>query len=115
MSPVNCPGTLNFKNTLTVHANFSTMRSHSEIFLVIALILEDSTANSAGDLSHGVIDTYGMDYTNGYARLSATLAQAAQLSPNCNALCIRVQIQDKQGLCHHLANENTLVWVKKDA
>lgn len=67
------------------------------------------------EIYHGVIDTYGMDYTNGYARLSATLAQAAQLSPNCNALCIRVQIQDKQGLCHHLANENVLVWVKKDA
>ena len=43
MSPVNYLGTLNFKNTSTVHANFSTMLSHSEIFLAIALILEDST------------------------------------------------------------------------
>ena len=67
------------------------------------------------EIYHGVVDTYDMDYDNGYARLLATLAQAAQLSPNCNALCIRVQTQDKQGLCHHLANEDALVWVKKDA
>ena len=67
------------------------------------------------EIYHGVVDTYEMDYSTGYARLSATLSQAAQLSPNCNTLCIRVQTQDKQGLCHHLANENTLIWVKKDA
>jgi hypothetical protein len=67
------------------------------------------------EIYHGVVDIYDMEYKNGYARLSATLAQAAQLSPNCNTLCIRVQTQDKQGLCHHLANENSLIWVKKDA
>jgi hypothetical protein len=67
------------------------------------------------EIYHGVVYTYEMDYATGYARLAATLSQAAQLSPNCNALCIRVQTQDKQGLCHHLANDDALIWVKKNA
>jgi hypothetical protein len=66
------------------------------------------------EIYHGVVDTYEMDYADGLTRVRSTLKHAAMLTPNCNALCIRVQTQDKQGLCHHLANENRLQWVKKN-
>jgi hypothetical protein len=56
-----------------------------------------------------------MDYRDGLTRLRTTVSHASSLAPNCNALCIRVQMQDKQGLCHHLANEDRFTWVKKDA
>ena len=36
-------------------------------------------------------------------------------TPNCNALCTRVKTQDKQGFCHHLANDDRFTWVKKNA
>ena len=66
------------------------------------------------EIYHGVVNTYEMDYANGYGRMGATLQQAGNITPNCNALCIRVQTQDKHGICHHLANEDRFVWVKKN-
>jgi hypothetical protein len=67
------------------------------------------------EIYHGCIDVHDMDYATGMARVLAVSSHAAGLTPNCNALCVRVQTQDKQGLCHHLANENKFTWVKKDA
>jgi hypothetical protein len=66
------------------------------------------------EIYHGVVNTYEMDYANGYNRMASTLQQAANITPNCNALCIRVQTQDKHGICHHLANEDRFLWVKKN-
>jgi hypothetical protein len=66
------------------------------------------------EIYHGVVDTYEMEYADGLTRIRSTVAQAGSLNPNCNALCIRVQIQDKQGLCHHLANDGRFTWVKKN-
>lgn len=67
------------------------------------------------EIYNGCIDIHDMEYSSGMARVLATTSQAAILTPNCNALCIRVQTQDKQGLCHHLANEDRFIWVKKNA
>ena len=67
------------------------------------------------EIYHGCVDTYEMDHEDGLSRLRSTVAHAALLSPNCNALCIRVQTQDKQGLCHHLANDGKFIWVKQNA
>jgi hypothetical protein len=67
------------------------------------------------EIYHGCIDVHDMDYTDGLTRLRTTVSHAGSLAPNCNALCIRVQTQDKQGLCHHLANEDRFTWVKKNA
>ena len=55
-----------------------------------------------------------MDYADGLTRIRSTVQHAGLLTPNCNALCIRVQTQDKQGLCHHLANDGRFTWVKKN-
>jgi hypothetical protein len=66
------------------------------------------------EIYHGVVNTYEMDYATGYNRMASTLQQAGTMTPNCNALCIRVQTQDKHGICHHLANEDRFVWVKKN-
>jgi hypothetical protein len=67
------------------------------------------------EVYHGVVDTYEMDYPDGLTRIRSTLKHAGTLTPNCNALCIRVLTQDKQGLCHHLANEDRFIWVKNNA
>ena len=67
------------------------------------------------EIYHGCVDTYEMDYADGLTRIRKTVSHAGTLTPNCNALCMRVQTQDKQGLCHHLANEDRFTWVKKNA
>jgi hypothetical protein len=67
------------------------------------------------EVYHGVVDTYAMDHPDGLARIRSTVTQAGNLHPTCNALCVRVQTQDKQGICHHLANDDRLIWVKTNA
>jgi hypothetical protein len=67
------------------------------------------------EIYHGCVDVYDMEHGNGMERVLATVSQAATLHPNCNALCVRVQTKDKQGLCHHLANQGRFTWVKKNA
>lgn len=66
------------------------------------------------EIYHGVVNTYEMDYPNGFNRMANVLQQASNITPTCNALCIRVQTQDKHGICHHLANDDVFVWVKKN-
>lgn len=66
------------------------------------------------EIYHGCADTYEMDYADGLTRIRSTVQHAGLLTPNCNALCIRVQTQDKHGLCHHLANLDRFTWVKKN-
>lgn len=66
------------------------------------------------EIYQGAVYSYEMDHSSGYSRLANTLVQAGNIKPNCNALCIRVQTQDKHGICHHLANDDVFVWVKKN-
>lgn len=67
------------------------------------------------EIYHGVVDKCDLDYPNGLVRVRSTVSHAGTLTPSCNALCVRVQTQDKHGICHHLANENRLKWVKNNA
>lgn len=67
------------------------------------------------EIYHGAVDVCEMDHVDSLTRVRQTVSRAATLSPNCNALCVRVQTQDKQGFCHHLANDDRFTWVKKNA
>jgi len=67
------------------------------------------------EIYYGTVDTYEQDYPDGLTRIRSTVTQAGNLTPNCNALCIRVQVQDKHGMCHHLANDDRFIWVKNNA
>ncbi len=69
------------------------------------------------DLKHefyaGVIDVVEEDYCDGYKRLKATTNFAKQLKADSSPLFSYMRISDKEGVCHHLANEKRIVWVKK--
>jgi hypothetical protein len=67
------------------------------------------------EIYHGVVDTCALDYPDALVRVRTTISHAGTLAPSCNALCVRVQIQDKHGICHHLANSDRLTWVKSNA
>jgi ABC-3C protein len=60
----------------------------------------------------GIIDTCELDHADSFTRLKETLAQAASLPINSSPLSSVLLARDKQGLCHHLANEDRLLWVK---
>lgn len=67
------------------------------------------------ELYHGVVETCEAKYENGFERMRATLKFAVALPPFTNALSAAVKTQDRQGICHLLANVDRLIWVEDNA
>ena len=63
------------------------------------------------EVFHGVIDISDDVHVDGFRRMKATVAQAAQVSLTANPLSSVTKTQDRQGICHQLANEDRLTWV----
>ena len=63
------------------------------------------------EVFHGVIDTCNSSHQDGLARMRATLSQAAHIPTVSNPLGSVVQTQDRQGICHQLANADKLLWI----
>lgn len=73
----------------------------------------DGTFDSLQDeVYHGVIDKHNMPYQDGLARMHETLSQSASLAIESNPLLSVIKVQDRQGICHQLANRDKLTWVK---
>lgn len=62
---------------------------------------------------HGVITTVRADYADGYARVVAVTEKAGTVVIGGNDLGQELKVQDRTGLCHYLANEGELKWVRK--
>lgn len=63
------------------------------------------------EVYHGVVDICEGTHANGFNRMSATIAQAALLNSSSNPLASSIKTQDRQGICHQLANDDRLTWV----
>ncbi|WP_088049274.1 ABC-three component system protein [Virgibacillus dakarensis] len=71
---------------------------------------------------HGIIDTIYEEYEDGYERVKATTEKAKTLIlASDNILIDFVNVQDRMGICHHLANEKSkepdeaqVIWVIDD-
>lgn len=63
------------------------------------------------EIFHGVVDVADAVYADGYARMSATVAQASSIALTANPLASVTQSQDRQGICHQLANNDRLKWI----
>lgn len=64
------------------------------------------------EIFHSVVDISNQAHTTGYENIKKTTAIAVALNIQSNALLSVSKTQDKIGICHHLANENKLTWVK---
>lgn len=60
----------------------------------------------------GVVDVHDADYPNGLERLRQTLVASGQLQITNYVLVEYLEIADRKGICHHLANEDRLVWCR---
>jgi hypothetical protein len=61
------------------------------------------------DMYHGVIDTCMSVHTNQLACIQAVMAQAANVQVS-GPLAPHARVPIKQGICHHLANEDRIKW-----
>ncbi len=65
------------------------------------------------EIHAGVADVEGAAHTTGFSRLLAVLQAASQLQLTSNALISVTRVQDRKGICHQLANQDQLTWVKR--
>lgn len=66
------------------------------------------------EIYYGVIDIATNSHTNGFTRMKETVSQAARIPTTANPLAPVTKSQDRQGICHQLANEDRLTWVPND-
>lgn len=64
------------------------------------------------DIHSGVIDVCDADHVDGYQRVMKVTQAARELQLTSNALLTRSKPKDRDGICHQLANEDRLLWVK---
>lgn len=74
----------------------------------------DSTAfeDFKNEVLTAVYTLYFNSYENSFKKLNAILQHSSLLNFNNNPLSITLSVMDKNGICHHLVNENKLSWKK---
>lgn len=66
------------------------------------------------EVFQGVVDICESSHSTGFERMKATVSQAAQVASTSNPLAPATRVQDRQGICHQLANEDRLRWMSAD-
>lgn len=62
------------------------------------------------EVFQGVVDVCEGTHGSGFDRMRATVSQAATVVSTSNPLAPATRVQDRQGICHQLANEDRLEW-----
>ncbi len=65
------------------------------------------------DLYRGVVDICGMDHMDGYRCVLQVTQTARQLPLASHALSTHIFVSDRGGICHQLANDGRLRWIKQ--
>ena len=63
------------------------------------------------EIYHGVVDMCERTHATGFDRMYATVTQAAHVATTASPLASVTKTQDRQGICHQLANDDRLIWV----
>lgn len=101
-----------------MHGNFLRQRErfyHAEALRNFArdTVPEGTFANLQEEIYQAVADVCDADHANGFNRMTAAVTQAASVSSTSNPLSPATNVQDRQGICHQLANDDRLQWVVK--
>lgn len=69
--------------------------------------------NLKNEIYDGIIDEIETDAKNGFERLKKVIKRSEQIQITNNPLTTTTGVRDRQGICHHLANEREEVKWKK--
>jgi hypothetical protein len=69
--------------------------------------------NFQEEIFTGVIDTHDAEHADGYRRVVAVTKAARELQITSNPLITQARPQDRDGVCHQLANDSRLQWIKR--
>lgn len=106
------------KDNVPMHVNFQRQRErfyHAEALRNFArdTVPEGTFANLQEEIYHAVADVCDATHPSGFDRMTAAVTQAASVTSTSNPLQPATNIQDRQGICHQLANDDRLQWVMK--
>lgn len=104
---------LQLKNNQRLFSHFQRQRTYFYQAESLRVFERDSFPNGLNsfeklkeEIYHGVIDTVYGEHENGYERVIATTEKASTLETSVGNLLINfVDVKDKMGICHHLAND----------
>ena len=111
------PNVASLKASPSLDEHFGRQRIafyHAESLRIFARdSVPEGTFESLQDEIHaGVIDIQEGDHPDGYRRVCAVTKAARDLQLTSNPLITRAKSQDRDGICHQLANEDRLRWLK---
>ncbi|MGL5824043.1 MAG: ABC-three component system protein [Nocardioides sp.] len=67
------------------------------------------------DVFSGVVEVAESSHATGMSRLTSVLTTSGQLDLSAHALISVSSINDRKGICHQLANEDRLIWVREES
>ena len=102
-----------YMRAIKVHRERFYSAENLKVFASTYLLSDEYFKDLGNDIYYGIFDYLEMAYNNGYERLNSVMAHVAQVDLNHNLLSKYdlVHPQDRQGICHQLANErDDFVW-----
>jgi len=105
-----------YNNRLKVQRERFYSAENLKIFASQHLLQNDYFEDLANDIYYGIYDYLDKVYSDGYERLLDVMSQVAQIDLKQNLLAKYdlVHPQDRQGICHQLANERSeIIWTNR--
>lgn len=104
-----------YATAVRVHRERFYSAENLKLFASKYLLSDDYFKELSDDIYYGIFDYLEMAYDNGYERLSSVMTEVAKIDLGHNLLAKYdlVHPQDRQGICHQIANErDDFVWTK---
>ena len=70
--------------------------------------------NLKNEIYNGVVDQVEDEHPDGFSRVKKVVSEARKLIITNNPLVVRMNVQDRGGVCHQLANEDKIKWLPDD-
>ena len=105
-----------YLNILNIQRERFFSAENLKVFTKKHLMIDDYFEELKEDIYYGICDYMERIFTNGYERMNVVLSSVTSIDLNHNLLVKYglVYPQDRQGICHHLANEREdIVWTNK--
>jgi hypothetical protein len=104
------------ENHVVLSRDFSRQRErfyHAEALRNFSrdTVPDGTFASLQEEIFQGVVDVCENVHSNGFARMKATISHASHVVSTSNPLAPVTKVQDRQGICHQLANEDRLKWI----
>lgn len=104
-----------YKKVIQIHRERFYSAENLKRFTLNYLLSDEYFEDISNDIYYGIVDFLEMAYSNGYERLNQVMANVVQIDLSHNLLSKYdlIHPQDRQGICHQIANESEdFIWIK---